>query len=106
MGKIEAIKMLVSIGRAKDVLDLLEGESSYISDASEGVPQEPELRRLWIVTVHHLRFVSDFGNSAIEGERDGKHLTPFPDEFESWLNAGAPGIASKDIDSLLRSRPV
>nr|WP_298165094.1 hypothetical protein [uncultured Pseudomonas sp.] len=106
MGKVEAIKMLVSGGRAKDVLDLLEGESSYISDASEGVPQEPELRRLWIVTVHHLRFVSDFGNSAIEGEKDGKHLTPFPDEFERWLSVGAPGIAPEDIDSLLRNHPV
>ena len=61
MKKSEIIKKMMESGRAGDLLDFVEGDSVYISDASEGAPQNPELRRIWVLIVHHLRFVSEFG---------------------------------------------
>ncbi|MDD1017373.1 hypothetical protein [Pseudomonas rubra] len=106
MGKVEAIRKLVAVGRAKDVLDLVEGESSYISEGSLGAPQEPEFRRLWILVVHHLRFVSEFGVPSSGEHKDGKHYAAFPDAFDQWLQAGAPGISSEDLSAFLKDHPL
>lgn len=106
MGKVEAIRALISVGRAKDVLGFVEGESPYISNASLGPTQNSESRRLWVIVVHHLRFVSEFGTSSLRGHRDGKYFTAFPEEFDQWLQAGAPGIADDDINALLNDHPL
>ncbi|MGE8098601.1 hypothetical protein [Pseudomonas fluorescens] len=106
MGKIETIKKLISVGRAKDVLDFVEGDSPYISEVSLGAPQEQELRRLWVIAVHHLRFVSEFGVSSSGVHKDGKYLTAFPEGFEQWLQAGAPGVADEDISAFLKDHPL
>ncbi|MBD9516232.1 hypothetical protein [Pseudomonas sp. PDM22] len=106
MDKIEVIRSLMGSDRVKDVLDFVEGDSVYISDASEGVPQSPELRKVWILMVHHLRFVSEFGDISTIQQKNGKYLSPHPGEFEAWLNAGAPGIADEDLRSYLKENPL
>ncbi|WP_129590582.1 hypothetical protein [Stutzerimonas stutzeri] len=105
MGKVEIIRALIDSGRAKDVLDFVEGESKYISDKSEGVPQTKELRRIWVLVVHHLRFISEFGNASA-ATKDGKYLITYPQEFELWLDAGAPGISDQDIREYLKENPL
>lgn len=106
MDKVEIIRSLIRSGRVKDVLDFVEGDSVYISDASEGAPQSPELRRVWILVVHHLRFVSEFGNVSATQSKGGKCLSPHPEEFEAWLSAGAPGVADRDLRSYLKDNPL
>ncbi|WP_139199131.1 hypothetical protein [Pseudomonas panipatensis] len=106
MGKVEAIKALISFGRVQDVLAFVEGDSIYISAASEGAPQSPELRRIWIMVVHHLRFISEFGNTPDKKFKDGKYLSPYPEEFEQWLDEGVPGIAEEDIQRYLEQNPL
>jgi len=104
--KVEAIRKLISVGRAKDILDFAEGESSYISERSLGAPQEQELRRLWVLAVHHLRFVSEFGVSSSREYKGGKYLTAFPEAFDQWLQAGAPGISNEDFNAFLKDHPL
>lgn len=106
MEKTEIIRRLIDAGRARDVLEFVEGDSPYISETSPGAPQEPELRRLWILVVHHLRFISEFGILAVREYKDGRCLTAFPDEFEQWLQVGAPGISNDDIGAFLRDHPL
>lgn len=105
MDKVKIIRALIDSGRVKDVLDFVEGESEYISDTSEGAPQTRELRRIWVLVVHHLRFVSEFGNIPA-ATKNGKHLIAYPQEFELWLDAGAPGISDQDIREYLKENPL
>lgn len=106
MEKVEAIRRLISAGRAKDVLAFVEGDSPYISNECEGAPQEPEFRRLWILVVHHLRFVSACGANSPRNIKDGKYLTDFPQEFDRWLQVGAPGISCGDLAAYLKDYPL
>lgn len=106
MNKIEIIRALVCSGRARDVLDFVEGDSIYISDASLGAPQDPELRRIWVMVVHHLRFVSEFGDTPTTQCKDGKYFSPHPDDFNAWLDAGAPGVADEDVMAYINENPL
>lgn len=102
MHKIDAIRFLMQNGHVRELLQLIEGDSPYTTDNSEGAPHDPYLRRLWVIAVHHLRFVAEYG----EREKivcDGKYLSSHPVEFEQWLQAGAPGIGNEDIQACLRS---
>ncbi|MGU3780326.1 hypothetical protein [Burkholderia metallica] len=72
MGKLEIIRLMLSAGRAKDMLDFVEGELPYLSGASDGVPQDPGLKRIWIMAVHHLRFLAEFGSGMSIQSSDGK----------------------------------
>ncbi|WP_131190151.1 hypothetical protein [Stutzerimonas kirkiae] len=105
MDKVKIIRALIDSGRVKDVLDFVEGESEYVSDKSEGAPQARELRRLWILVVHHLRFLSEFGSTPA-ATKDGKYLISYPREFDLWLDAGAPGVAEQDIMEYLKKNPL
>lgn len=105
MNKAEVIRALVESGRAKDVLDFVEGESKYVSEASEGAPNERELRMLWVLVVHHLRFLVN-SVDGISEVQNGKFFTSHPYEFERWLHFGAPGIADEDIAIYLKENPL
>lgn len=105
MGKVEIIRYLIERGRFKDVLDFVEGESKYISEDSEGAPQDKDLRRVWVLVVHHLRFLSRFGNVSAVTKGD-VFFTAHPKEFELWLDAGAPGISYQDLRDYLKENPL
>lgn len=106
MNKAEQIARVVDAGRASDILLLLEGESEYTSAEFEGAPADRELAKLWTIVHYHLRFVAEFGNCPETIMKDGKWLSPFPDEFSEWLKIGAPGIAKSELDNYLYDHPV
>lgn len=106
VGKAELIEILVRTGRAADIVLLLEGESTLSNDQSEGAPKDRELAKLWTMALYHLRFVATYGVDASALLQDGKWLSPFPDEFQAWLQAGAPGISSTDLSRYLEVRPL
>lgn len=106
MEKIKLIKAMMKAGRAEDLLTFVEGESPYLTDASEGVPNALELRRNWILVVYHLRFVSIFGHEKSPQQWKGKILASYPSDFEFWLGAGAPGIAEVDLQAYLADYPL
>lgn len=102
--KVYKIKQLIKDGKANDVLSLMEGESPYTTEDSEGVPKDRMLARIWIGALHHLRFISEFGIDAKAQKINGKLECPLPDIFEQWLQAGAPGIGENDLDNYLQQR--
>ncbi len=102
--KAELIRHLVVSGNASDVLALMEGESPYTTEASEGAPTDSVLGRIWVGALHHLRFVSEFGPDAEPQMKDGKAESPFPDVFAQWLEADAPGIGASDLDDYMNQR--
>lgn len=104
--KANSIWRLVSAGKAGDVLALMEGDSPYTTEVSEGAPVDRALGRIWMGALHHLRFVAEFGQNAKPQIKDGRAESPFPDLFEEWLEADAPGIGEADLDSYLRDHPI
>jgi hypothetical protein len=106
MNKVEIILMLLNSGRVRDVLEFVEGESPYLSDASEGAPQSPELRKIWIMMVHHLRYLANFGDGSSIQIHEGKIYRPYPEEFDAWIKAGAPGIAEQDMKKYFDENPL
>ncbi|MCA7925298.1 hypothetical protein LGM35_22630 [Burkholderia cenocepacia] len=105
MGKVEVIRRMLSAGMAKDMLDFVEGESRYLSEASGSVPQDPELKRICIMVVHHLRFLAEFGSDVSVQSYDGRMYRSYPDEFDGWLSEGAPGISEIDIRGYMKENP-
>jgi hypothetical protein len=106
MSKAELIKNMVDGGRTADLFLMLEGESPYTSDASEGAPRDSKLAKLWTAALYHLRFVAEFGNRSDSVMKDGKWLSAFPEEFSEWLEAGAPGITLDELEKYLRDNPL
>lgn len=104
--KANSILQLVRSGRANDVLALMEGDSIYTTDASEGAPIDNTLGQIWIGALYHLRFIAEFGTEALPQVRNGRVESPFPEVFMQWLEAGAPGIGSSDLDNYLRENPI
>ncbi|UJB31880.1 hypothetical protein [Chromobacterium sp. Beijing] len=104
--KAELILYLVRQGRAVDVLALMEGESPYTSEASEGAPMDNALGQLWVGALYHLRFVEKFGETTVSQVKDGKVESSFPDVFMQWLEAGAPGVGLLDLKAYLEDNPL
>ncbi|HEY9105269.1 MAG TPA: hypothetical protein VIN58_01235 [Roseateles sp.] len=103
MTKIEAIQQLMTTGHVGDLLLMLEGDSPYSDEHSEGAPDDRQLARLWTAALYHLRFVAEFGPSAERQFKQGKWLSAFPAEFSEWLQAGAPGVSMADLERCLRA---
>ena len=104
--KAALIMQLVNQGRSEDILALIEGESPYTTDDSEGAPEDRTLARLWIAALYHLRFTSEFGVGSPTQVKNGRVESPFPDEFMQWLEAGAPGIGLSDLLNYLNDNPL
>jgi len=106
MNKSKIIREIVDSGRAPDLLLIMEGESPYTSEDSEGAPHDPVLARLWMAALHHLRFVAEFGNRSDNVLKDGKWLSAFPNEFLDWLDAGSPGVTDGELTRYLQDNPL
>lgn len=100
MNKRGIIGNLLATGRASQLLAVLEGESALSDPNSPGAPEDRDLARLWIAAQYHLKFVSQFGEHSPPRRVDGKLLSSFPEEFHSWIEAGAPGITALEFEGL------
>lgn len=97
---------VINQGKAQDILALMEGESPYITESSEGAPTDHKLIQLWTFALYHLRFISEFGINGKKQFKDGKVICPFPNEFMQWLEADAPGIDLPDLNRYLIDNPI
>ncbi len=100
MNKRSIIGNLLATGWALALLAVLEGESALSDPMAPGAPDDHDLARLWIAAQYHLKFVSRFGANSPPQIVDGKFLSSFPEEFERWIDAGAPGIAALELEGL------
>jgi len=100
MNKRSVIFNLIATDRASELLAVLEGESRLSDAASAGAPEDRELARLWIAAQYHLKFVSEFGKDAAPQMVEGKLFSPFPEDFERWVESGAPGVTDLEFERL------
>lgn len=104
--KVQTLRVLCEL-RPRALLELMEGESPYISDQSEGISNASrEEGSSWVAALHHVRFAAEYG-ARHEPLFDGKHwLCAYPTEFEHWLEIGSPGVALADLSSYLADYPL
>jgi hypothetical protein len=100
------IKALVENGRAEELRKLMEGESEYTSPESELVLENIEVSKVWRMALEHVRFVSEFGLNKNKVEIGNHFYSSYPDDFEKWLEIGAPGLPKKDFEAYILEKPI
>lgn len=103
---IEIIRYLLEKGRAKELRDIMFGESEFTSPESELKLNGWEEKKAWRMAFAHVEFVSKYGNEKTLVKEDGKIYSAYPDEFNEWLNLGAPGIPWQDLFAYLEKNPI
>lgn len=98
--KKEIIYSLLKNGLAAELLSILQGDSRFSDSASLGAPEDRMLARLWIAAQYHLEFISIFGNENYPREFNGRVISPFPEDFEKWIEIGAPGLTDLEVERL------
>lgn len=102
---IDLVRKLVETGRAQDILDLLEGESEYTSPEYWSFSLIGEHGRAYMMAIHYLRFVAEFGLAREVMIEDGNVRRAYPDDFDHWLQLGAPGIIANEFNDYLKAKP-
>lgn len=107
MSKIDQnlVRKMIETGRAKDLADLMEGESQYCTETSENTPRSKDELHLYRMALEHVIFVSKFGLS-VEKMKEGTHYySAYPEDFEKWLESGCLGIVDADLMTYLADHP-
>jgi hypothetical protein len=105
---------MLNEGRAKDLLDLLNGESAYsINQVHSNLPGRTGSREKDIDELHtvrmateHVWFITRFGLNIQNAKEDGKYYSAYPEYFERWLNAGCLGISEEELAAYLKEHPI
>ena len=100
------LKRMLSNGRIRDLLCLMEGESEYTSDSTENMPRNEEERMLRGDALDHVRFGCKFGFSKDRVIEDEKVYCSRPKEFDEWIMRGAPGIVPEELMAYLADHPL
>jgi hypothetical protein len=108
MSKIDAnlVRRLMENGRAKDLADLMEGESKYWSKRKENLPTTKEDAHICRMALEHVLFVSKFGSNFNKGKEGSHFYSAYPEYFERWLDSGCLGIAESDLMAYLTDYPL
>ncbi len=102
--KVELIKKIIADGREEDIYKLIVGISEYsLIEKHERSPIEEKKMRY--TAEAHLNYVIKFGYGE-KTQKIGKiKYFPYNEEFEEWLENGAPGILEEEINNYLADNP-
>ncbi|MES9906170.1 MAG: hypothetical protein ABW168_26260 [Sedimenticola sp.] len=98
---IQIVLNMLSQGRANDLVELMLGESHFSIENKPETPKNKEESRKWRMALSYVEFVAKFGLGVEKGEYDGKAYISYPDDFQKWLEIGAPGISQEEISEYL-----
>ncbi|QND17823.1 hypothetical protein HB775_29360 (plasmid) [Rhizobium leguminosarum bv. trifolii] len=104
MSEETLVDRALELGLAKELLAVLEGNSTY-SDVDSIDSLDRHSRRLRSMAMIHLKFMLEFG--SLESERkqvevDGKVYSSCPEYFSAWKLAGIPGILPCRLDAMIK----
>lgn len=108
MSEIEAdlVRKIMENGRAKDLADLMEGESKYWSKKKENLPATEQEVHICRMALEQVLFVSKFGLHSSKGKEGTHYYSAYPEYFEKWLNSGCLGIVKSDSMEYLEDYPL
>ena len=103
---VNILREFLQKGRSIDLLDLLKGESMYNIDTNEELPLNKDTSKIWRMAISHVEFITKSGIDRTKAEEDSKFYSAHPDDFEKWLEIGAPGITQEEIEMYLEENPL
>lgn len=106
MLNVEILRQMLSQDRINDLIELMEGESKYTSDSMDNMPKTEDEKMARGDALDHVRFVSKFGEDkerVIEGDMV---YSSRDEEFNAWLEMGAPGIVPSELEAYLEENPL
>lgn len=102
----DILKKMLKPDRVSDLYDLMQGESKYSTDSTENMPSTEEEIEARHLAIEHVWFVSKFGMAKSKVVVGAKVHTAYPEYFEKWLELGAPGIVSEEVEAYLKENPL
>lgn len=104
--KKEVIQRMIEVGRASDLVEIMEGDSEYCTDSSENIPKTKDEIYNYGMALKHIQFIDKFGLEVQEVEENGYFFKAYPDYFERWLDQGCLGIFREDLMAYLKDHPL
>ena len=101
------VEAMTKTGRAGDLREIILGISRFCvaSNRTQNAWSASD-ERLSRMAELHLEFVADFG-TTVQQAVDGKRLRfAYWDDFNAWLDAGAPGVELEELRAHLEENPV
>ena len=104
--KVDLLRALMAARRYADLYELVVGISKYNIASVSSRRMTSEEERAWQMTMHHLDFLSKYGDSASFIEINRRKWFAYPEEFGKWLELGAPGITIAELHAYLEAVPL
>lgn len=107
--KIQLVERLVAASLGNELRRILLGASRFNRLELEDQPDAayPEAwaqaaggLHMMTQVLAHLEFTSEFGIGLQTAIRNGKHHFSHPEEYETWLMHGAPGVSIAQLHAL------
>lgn len=97
------VKDMLTHGRAKDLLELLEGDSSFTNEniTCTNLPSNENEMILMSHAIEHLTRISN----NLYFQESNKSYYNFQNEFEDWIEAGAKGLEISEVEAYLKENP-
>ena len=54
----------------------------------------------------HLEFTAKYGTDVLEAEEGDRRWFAYPEEFELWLEEGAPGLFLEELEAYVAEHPI
>ncbi|MGO4569434.1 hypothetical protein AB4Z52_31410 [Rhizobium sp. 2YAF20] len=106
MSEANLIDDALSLGLARELLGMMEGESEY-SDIDSILKLDRHSGRLLNMATRHIDFMLEFGCDVKEhktAKKEGKVYSSYPEYFEAWKLAGIPGISLSQLTTMIEDK--
>jgi hypothetical protein len=104
--KISLIRQIMAAKRYVELYEIVVGISKYNVEEECSKEMSDDGQRAWQSTMHHLEYLSKYGDALPMVDINGRKWFAHPKEFEVWLQLGAPGVSINELDAYLADFPV
>lgn len=100
------VRQIMAGKRYSDLYEIVAGISKYNISSESLEEMSDEEQRAWQSVIHHLEFLSKYGDKLTMIDINGRMWFPHPEEFEGWLELGAPGVSVDELHAYLADFPL
>ncbi len=104
--KISILRQIMAAKRYAALHELVVGISKYSIAEEPSKDMNNDEQCAWQLTMHHLEFLSKYGDSSPMVEINGRKWFAHPEEFDGWLELGAPGVSLDELRAYLDDCPL
>ncbi|MGK5060462.1 hypothetical protein ACQ4WY_26355 [Janthinobacterium sp. LB2P49] len=103
---IAILRQVMAAKRYAALYEIVVGISKYNKGEESPIDMSEYEQSAWQLVIHHLEYLSKYGDSTPMVEVNGRKWFAHPEQFEIWLELGAPGVALDELQSYLDDFPI